>query len=314
MKKLINLVAGLLAAALLCVAFVSPSRAVTATTVYVSGGGNDANACSLTAPCRSISHAIAVIASGSTISCLDAGPYTETVNTSLSFTLDCRGVVYTSGSGFAISANAGITVRNAIFDGAAGGGGAASISGGGAVFENCTFQNFTASPGIGIQFGPSAAGAQLTITGSVFANNGIGTSGGGVVILPSAAITTGAVIERTQFVGNAYGIIASGNAGGTALLDVRYSTIASSVVDGIVANTTGSVASIVVEHSVSMRNGRNGINAVGSNAYVSLADSTVVWNATGLATSSGGLILSYQNNLIGGNPNPGVTPMSVSRQ
>jgi hypothetical protein len=40
----------------------------------------------------------------------------------------------------------------------------------------------------------------------------------------------------------------------------------------------------------------------------------VDWNATGLTTSGGGLILSYQNNLIAGNLSPGVTPLSVSQQ
>jgi hypothetical protein len=40
----------------------------------------------------------------------------------------------------------------------------------------------------------------------------------------------------------------------------------------------------------------------------------VDWNATGLTTSGGGLILSYRNNLIAGNINPCVTPVSVSQQ
>jgi hypothetical protein len=315
MKKLISLAAGLVAAALLCVAFVSPSDA--ATTVFVSVSGSDANPCTLALPCRTIGHAVTTAGTGGAVSCVDAGPYTEAFSTSLSFTLDCRGVVYTSGSGFAINVNTGaavVTFRNVIFDGAAGGGGAVAINGGKVVFENCTFQNFTASAGFGVQFAPGAAGAHLTVTDSVFANNGIAVSGGGILILPSAGITAGAVIERSQLAGNTNGIVASGNAGGTALVEVRYSTIANSVVDGIVANTTGPVSSIVVEHSASVQNGRNGINAVGANAYVSLKDSTVDWNATGLNTSSGGTVLSYQNNLIAGNISPGVTPVSLSQQ
>ena len=201
-----------------------------------------------------------------------------------------------------------VTFRNVIFDGAAGGGGAVQITGGKVVFENCTFQNFTASPGEAVQFAPTVAGAQLTITDSVFTNNGIAGSGGGIIIQPSAGVTAGAVIERTQVTGNTYGIVANGIAGGTALVEVRYSTIANSVFDGIWADTSGSTASIVVEHSASVRNGGNGINAQGAGAYVSLRDSTVDWNATGLTTSGGGLILSYQNNLIAGNLSPGVTP------
>ena len=52
------------------------------------------------------------------------------------------------------------------------------------------------------------------------------------LIQPSAGVTAGAVIERTQVTGNTYGIYAGG-IGGTALVEVRYSTIANSVFDGI---------------------------------------------------------------------------------
>jgi Right handed beta helix region len=251
---------------------------------------------------------------------LDAGPYTEAFGTSgFSYTVDCRGVVYTNAATFALfglstNNNQVITFRNVIFDGAAGGGGAVSIASGRVVFENCTFQNFTASPGMAVQFAPTAAGAHLTITDSVFANNGIAGSGGGIYVQPSAGITAGAVIERTQFTGNTYGIVANGFGSGTALVEVRNSTIADSVFDGIWAVTQGTTASIVVEHSASVRNGGSGVNAQSAGAYVSLNDSTVAWNATGLNTSSGGTILSYKNNIIAGNLSPGVTPLSFSLQ
>jgi hypothetical protein len=313
MKKLINLVAGLAAAALLCVASVSPSYAQT--TAFVSGGGSDANPCTPAQPCRSIHNALTAVAGyGGTVSCLDAGPYTENFSTSLSFTLDCRGVVYVNGGGsFAAFVNSVVTFRNVIFDGAAGGAGAVQILGGRVVFENCTFQNFTASPGQAVQFAPFAAGAHLTIKDSVFTNNGTSSGGGGIVVQPSAGVNATAVIERTQVTGNTYGIVAIGG-GGTALVEVRYSSIASNKYDGIWAYTTGPVASIVVEHSASVQNGGAGINAQNANAYVSLNDSTVAWNASALSTGSGGLILSYKNNVIAGNLSPGVTPVSVGLQ
>jgi hypothetical protein len=40
----------------------------------------------------------------------------------------------------------------------------------------------------------------------------------------------------------------------------------------------------------------------------------VDWNGTGLTTTGGGLILSYKNNVIAENLNPGVTPLSFSLQ
>jgi hypothetical protein len=313
MKKLINLVAGLAAPALLYVASVSPSYA--AQTSFISGAGLDGNPCTLGSPCRTIFRATTTAGNGGIVSCLDAGPYSEDLLTALSFTLDCRGVVYVASGGFAISTNAPVvTIRNVIFDGAPGGTGAVKITGGKVVFENCTFQNFTASPGFAIDFTPTVAGANLTITDSVFANNGLAGSGGGILIQPSSGVTGGAVIERTQFAANTFGIAADGYGGGTSLVEVRYSTIAGSIFDGIWAVTTGSIASIVLEHSASVRNGGNGINAQGTNAYVSLNDSTVGWNGTGLTTSSGGVILSYKNNVISGNLNPGVTPTGTNLQ
>jgi hypothetical protein len=315
MKKPTNLVAGLAAAALLCVAFVSSSYAAP-TTAFVSSGGSDANACTLAAPCRHISNAIVAAGSGGVVSCLDAGPYTESFLSGDSFTLDCRGVVNGLGNSFAfiIGSTPVVTFRHVIFDGSAGGGGAVQILGGRVVFENCTFQNYTASPGEAVQFAPTAAGAHLTITDSVFANTGLAGSGGGIYIQPAAGITAGAVIERTQVTGNTYGIVANGFGSGTALVEVRYSTISDSVFDGIWAVTQGTTASVVVEHSASVRNGGSGANAQGAGAYVSLSDSTVAWNATGLTTSSGGTILSYKNNIIAGNLSPGVTPLSFSQQ
>ena len=251
MKKLISLVAGLAAATLLCVASVSPSCA--ATTAFVSGGGSDANSCTLSAPCRNIAVALGAAGIGGTVSCLDAGPYTLAYSSNVSYKLDCRGVVYPPAGGFAVQPSASVVMfRDVIFDGATGGSGAAQITGGRVVFENCTFQNFAASPGQAVLFAPTVAGAHLTITDSVFANNGISGSGGGIVIQPSGGVTTGVVIERTQVTGNTYGIVANGS-GGTALVEVRYSTIANSTLDGIWAYTGGSVTSIVVEDASATR-------------------------------------------------------------
>jgi hypothetical protein len=314
MKTLINLVAGAVAAALLCVASVAPSYAQT--TTFISGGGSDANPCTLALPCQTIARGVAVAGSGGTVSCLDAGPYVNGFGLNFSYTVDCRGVVTSAGTAFAFLVNnAGqvVTIRNVIFDGSKGGAGAIQIQGGRVVLENCTFQNFTAAPAEAIQFVPTAA-AHLTVADSVIANNGTVSGGGGIVINPSApGIKATAVIERTQVTGNSYGIVAIGSSG-TALVEIRYSSIASNALDGIWSFSGGSVASIVVDHSASVQNGGNGINATGANAFVSLNDSTVAWNATGLATSGGGTILSYKNNVIAGNLSPGVTPVAVSPQ
>jgi hypothetical protein len=320
MKKLMNLVAGLAAAALLCTASTSPSHA--ATTSFVSGAGNDGNPCTHTQPCRSIGHAIGIAGNGGEVSCLDAGPYTEAFNSSTgSFTVDCKGIVYTGTYAFSLQTGGNnlVVFRNIIFDGAAGGTGAIQQGGGGSVvLENCTFQNFTAASGSAVNFvpGPGVATGYLTITDSTFSNNS-----SGLVIGPTSrySITEKAVIERTLFANNgtAMGIFTQNL--GVALVEVRYSTIANSVSDGIDVvsgsqvseQLAGGVASIVVEHSAVVQNGGNGISVGGSSAYASLSDSTVDWNATGL---SGGTVLSYKNNMIAGNLSPGVTPVGFNQQ
>jgi hypothetical protein len=310
MKKSANL-HGLLATALLCVASGSPSHA--ATTVYVSGqaGASDTNACTLASPCRSIGHATGVAGNGGTVSCLDAGPYAESFTATTSFTLDCEGVVHDLVNNSAAitvqTANAPVVrFRHVIFDGAIGGSAAEAVAitgGSNVVFEDCTVQNFSAE---GIFFEPSAAGAHLTITDSIIANNGTG-----VLIEPPQAAEATAMIERTQITGNGSGITALGT--GAILVDVRYSSVASNTTFGIAAAGTGAVTSIVVEHSAVDHNG-TGISAGGSAGFVSLNDSTVDWNATGLNTTSGGTIISYRNNLIAGNVSAGATPVSIGQQ
>jgi hypothetical protein len=318
MRNLANLVAGVLVAASLCIASVSPSRA--ATTTFVSGGGSDANACTLVAPCRTVGHAITAAGNGGTVSCLDAGPYTENFSSGSSYTVDCRGVVYANSAiAFTVSGTPQqVTFRNVIFDGAAGGGGAVTINGGAkVVFAHCTFQNFIA--GTAVQFAPSTFG-YMTITDSVFANNGTASDGGAIIIQPSND-GAGFVIERTQVTGNTQGIVGSRASllSSKVLGEIRYSTIANNAMHGITGENAPvepvDVTSIVVEHSASLQNGGNGIYANGFGAYVSLNDSTVAWNATGLATNGGtGTILSTGTNLIAGNPSPGVTPQTFGRQ
>ena len=58
--------------------------------------------------------------------------------------------------------------------------------------------------------------------------------------------------------------------------------------------------------------GTSGAAATGNGAFVSLSDTTVVGNATGLSTASSGAIGSYDNNRINGNTSAGVTPTGIA--
>src|ERR1700733_6798275 len=59
---------------------------------YVSATGMDSNACTVTAPCQTIGHAVTQTASGGGVHCLDSGiVYSGGIVISQSITIDCAG-------------------------------------------------------------------------------------------------------------------------------------------------------------------------------------------------------------------------------
>jgi hypothetical protein len=116
---------------------------------------------------------------GGTVVCLDAGPYTVSLNIgSTSETYDCPGIIqFGSGSQFSIGgSNASVVrFRNVTFDGTGGAIAGIVVTFGNptVICENCKFQNFTSAPAIAIVFKPTSPGAQLILIDTVFENNGI---------------------------------------------------------------------------------------------------------------------------------------------
>ncbi len=139
-------------------------------------------------------------------------------------------------------------------------------------------------------------------------NNGIAASGGGIVIQPVGSGSARVVIERTRVENNTYGIFANGtNSTGTISVQIRDTVVSNSAFAGISAYTAAgkSTTSITVDHTSSLLNGGDGILAQGAPAFVILANSTVMSNATGLHPVRGGSIFSYQNNQLIGNVTDG---------
>jgi len=317
MRKLFHLFVGL---AVLILLMPFGTAKATQAVVYVSDTGSG-TACTRAAPCT-FEQGMSALQSGDVLlSCINPVQPNPAVSylfqTAGSFTLDCPSTVWTTPQNtttFSLqSTGLTFTIRNMTFDGASTGQNAIIVTSGATlILENCIFQDFNAGTGFPILFNPNGPGT-LIIKDSVFQNNGLsGGVGGGISIQPNGG-SARVVIERTQIVKNTSGIVANGSSG-LVLAEIKDSTVANNTVDGILAVTGGSTTSIVLNRSSVDHNGGSGAVAQGSGAYISLSDSTVAWNANGLITTSGGLILSYQNNLIGGNPNPGVTPVSVSRQ
>ena len=235
-----------------------------------------------------------------------------------SYTIDCPGTVWTSGGNTPAlslnsSGNGTVIIRNMTLDGSQAllngiqvGTGATTL-----ILENCLLQNW---PGLAIAFTPNSP-ATLIVKDSVFQSNGsIGANHptGAISIVPaSGGGSVRVVIERTQIVKNNTGIFTDGT-GGMVLAEIKDSTVSNNPGAGIMI-FGGNTASVVLNRSSVDHNG-TGVVTTGAGAFVLLRDLTVMWNSTGLFAANGGLVLSYQNNVIAGNPAPGVTPVSLSSQ
>jgi hypothetical protein len=289
----------------------TPTHAQTNHHSFISGTGSGSS-CTFTAPCASLSAAIGATVPAGIITCVDQGANAINgsvfgqVTISKSLTVDCAG---TSAEAFSIVINGTgivVTLRNLTINGV---GFDNSIIGidfqnGAALFvESCVIDGWNQGTGAGIHFAPTSGTAKLHVTDSVIKNNGVAAGGAGIFVAPTGGATVRVAVDRTEIENNTNGIFANGT-GGSVLVEVKDSMIANNGTDGVWAFTSGSTSSIVLDQSASVSNGGSGINAQGNGAYVSLDNTTVAWNATGLATSSGGNVLSYQTNKIAGNLSP----------
>jgi len=85
--------------------------------------------------------------------------------------------------------------------------------------------------------------------------------------------------------------------------------------DGVVAtSSTTAGALIFVTESVSSNNGTNGIRSEGGNSAVRMTEVTTTGNATGLASTFGGSIVSFGNNYNSGNGSDGAPTLTINPQ
>ena len=185
MRKIAVLIAAL-GTILLPVLCTVPAHAQ-ATRTWVSGVGDDANACSRTAPCLTFAGAITKTAAGGEIDDLDAGGF-GTLTITKSITIDGGGGVASvmassNNTGIIVSAGATdiVTIRNVQLQGDLGNGsspGTAGINGiqfnSGAMLniDNCKIDGFS-NEGI---YASTSANAILNVTNTIITNavGGIG--------------------------------------------------------------------------------------------------------------------------------------------
>jgi Right handed beta helix region len=280
-----------------------------ATRTFVSGGGDDNNPCSRTAPCKTFSGALVKTADGGEIDVIDSGPY-GTISTSKSITIDgggnFAGILASGTNGVIVNGtDVVVTLRNlSINGGTTGNIGVRIVSAKSVTIEGCQIFKFRGTGGTtagrAISDERTAAGSKLTVTNTTINDN----SANAVVVLPVSG-TSGvtAVFDNTRIFDNG---ITGLFAGGGAKVTVKNSTITANGNAGIQAadaNTKVNVVDTVLSH--------NGIGVFGGGgaSVTRLTRCTVTDNGTGVQTQTGGVVESFGDNNIRGNNagNGGVT-------
>ena len=280
---------------------------------YIASSGNDANPCTLQAPCRLLPAALAAVANGGEVWMLDSANYntgTVTITKSVSV-LAVPGAV---GSLLAIADTPAISIpaaglrvglRNLVITNLAGNFGANSHGVRMDGISNLTIESSLLAnlPGDGVRV---IGGGTLKIVNSTLRYNG-GDGGGRAVRLVNGAIAT---IANTQMIGNGGGVLATGDAAASTTVTIVDSLISGGFRGVSLGGTP--VAGIHIRATI-VRSTIEGTeiglliqtNQPGSSAEAEIGGSVIVNNLTAWGISgTDARILSLGNNLVSGNVDP----------
>jgi len=293
-------------------AFVALSMASTfahaqATRTWVSGVGDDVNPCSRTAPCKTFAGAISKTAAGGEIDVLDPGGFgAVTITKAITITMppEYGGILNAGSNGITINAAATDTIvlRGVAFQGGGTGlNGIRFLNGAALIIENSYIGGNT---GFGIDFSPSAA-STLFLNNVTLAKNGTG----GLIVRPQGGTGSAKVtLNNVRSTSNSMGVRGEGATASAAgvVIDIIDSEFTQNTNGGIIAlSNPGAAVKIVVNRSTTAYNGSNGINSNGALSVVSVGSSVIAGNGTALTPENGGQIISYTNNQVRDNTNPG---------
>ena len=140
----------------------------------------------------------------------------------------------------------------------------------------------------GVAFVPTGPG-ELHISDCTISDNGLGGSGGGILIRPTGSGSANVVLENVRIENNRLGLLVDSTlTTGTVNVTIRNSTISGSSILGVLAN--------------------------GSKAVLRMGNSTVAANPTGLGVANGGQIVSQGGNVVSGNSVNGTFTSTVAQQ
>jgi hypothetical protein len=277
---------------------------------FVSGQGSDSNPCTLAAPCRTLAQAVASTVPGGGIDALDAAGYGPAVITG-SISIEGHGFASISPGGGGIGVNVAaaatdvIDLRGLVIEGQfSATHGFAFSSGRSLSIENCVVRGVTQSA---VSLAPGTT-SNVLVAGSLLDHNG----GDAILASPSAAVTVTLVVDRTVMNDNAgAGVFANTLSGSGAINAVVSESVASgNSQGGFILATGASPSTMTVFHSVAGNNG-TGVEALGQNATLRIAQSEVTGNTNGWTAPGNGTVLSYGDNYIDGNSFNQTAPPSL---
>src|SRR5215471_14837817 len=175
---------------------------------FVSGTGNDANPCSLAAPCRSFAGAIAQTNPGGEIAVLDTAGYgAVTITKAISIVNEEgveAGITATSGDGITVNAGATdvVNLRGLTLVGAGGTNGITFTAGGALNIQNCVVRGFTDR---GLYLVPTVS-TDINVSNTIVSGNQVG-----IFLQPSGtALTVTASFAQVQAIHNGGGFLVNG--------------------------------------------------------------------------------------------------------
>jgi len=270
---------------------------------YLAIDGNDANPCTLPAPCRLLPAALAAVQSGGEVWMLDSANYnTGTVGINKSVTiLAVPGVLGSviSSSGNALTINgAGIdvTLQNLnIRNSLSGDIGVNIVNASSVTIKDCSIFGFNSNPShLGIWMNTGATGTKLTLTGTTLRNNsrGLAVNGNGR-----------ATVSRSSIIGNGIGLWSTSNTG-ISVIHVSDTVATGNGTAFAASGSSGAFNSYLYASRVTATENTVAFSADGGiTAYVVVGDSLVTNNGTGFSNTSGanGAFQTRGNNTVTGN-------------
>jgi hypothetical protein len=277
-----------------------PAQAqLTRSFVAPSPAGNDANNCTLTAPCRSFAFAITQTNSGGEIAVLGTAGYGNVTITKSISIINQDGVeagiaVNPSIDGIAIAVGNldVVNLRGLTVTGGGVGNNGITFTGGGTLnIQNCVIRGFANN---GLNLVPNSV-AQFNVSDTIVSNN----LSNNILVAPTGAGPTGAFFERVQVIGSSGGLVVVGDSGTGTLSATATNSDASGNGAGFVAGSFigRAVTSLTVVNSTVFNN-NIGLESGGSAVTMFVAGSTVSGNVKPIFTPTSGVIKTFGNNNI----------------